>query len=84
MVQAKQQLHSFSLVCVVYLFSLAVLALSFDWFVGMLEPTSGCVVVEGFDYRTHSQDIRKLIGFCPQYGKQIDRSYNDKLHRFYL
>jgi ABC-type multidrug transport system ATPase subunit len=40
---------------------------------GMLEPTSGSVIVEGFDYRTHSQEIRKMIGFCPQYGKQIDR-----------
>ncbi len=42
--------------------------------VGMLEPTSGTVIVEGFDYRTHSEEIRKMIGFCPQYGKLIDQS----------
>jgi len=45
-----------------------------------MEPTSGHVVVEGFDYRTHSQEIRKMIGFCPQYGKEIDRWQK---HKFY-
>ena len=35
---------------------------------GMLEPTSGQVVVEGLDYRTHSEQIRQRIGFCPQAG----------------
>lgn len=40
----------------------------------MLEPTSGYVIIEGLDYRTHSQEIRKLIGFCPQYGIEVDHS----------
>jgi len=53
-----------------YLFLVTLNILIFDRFVGMLEPTSGSVIVEGFDYRTHSQEIRKMIGFCPQYGKK--------------
>jgi ABC-type multidrug transport system ATPase subunit len=44
-------------------------SLIFHRYLGMLEPTSGSVVVEGFDYKTHNQEIRKLIGFCPQYGE---------------
>ena len=36
--------------------------------VGMLEPTSGQVFVDGLDYRTHSEQIRQRIGFCPQAG----------------
>ena len=41
----------------------------------MLEPTSGDVKVEGLDTRMHIQDVRKILGFCPQYGqnKQIGR-----------
>jgi hypothetical protein len=35
----------------------------------MLEPTSGHVSVEGLDNRMHIQTIRKILGFCPQYGK---------------
>jgi ABC-type Na+ transport system ATPase subunit NatA len=35
---------------------------------GMLEPTSGRVTVEGLDLGTNIQDVRKIIGFCPQYG----------------
>jgi ABC-type glutathione transport system ATPase component len=47
--------------------------------VGMSEPTSGTVIVEGYDYRTHSEEIRKMIGFCPQYGKLIDMHPIDTL-----
>ena len=36
----------------------------------MLEPTSGEVRVEGLDHRVHIQDVRKIMGFCPQYGKK--------------
>jgi ABC-type multidrug transport system ATPase subunit len=36
----------------------------------MLEPTSGYVTVEGLDHRMHIQDVRKILGFCPQYGKK--------------
>jgi ABC-type multidrug transport system ATPase subunit len=35
----------------------------------MLEPTSGYVRIEGMDHRMHIQDVRKIVGFCPQYGK---------------
>ncbi len=38
--------------------------------VGMLEPTSGHVTVEGLDNRMHIQDVRKIVGFCPQYGRK--------------
>ena len=38
--------------------------------VGMLEPTSGVVRVEGFDHRIQIQDVRRILGFCPQYGKK--------------
>ena len=38
--------------------------------IGMLEPTSGQVTVEGLDNRQHIQDVRRLLGFCPQYGKE--------------
>jgi ATP-binding cassette subfamily A (ABC1) protein 3 len=37
---------------------------------GMLEPTSGRVTVEGLDIRMHIQDVRKILGFCPQYGRK--------------
>jgi len=36
----------------------------------MLEPTSGHVTVEGLDNRMHIQDVRKMVGFCPQYGRK--------------
>jgi ABC-type multidrug transport system ATPase subunit len=46
------------------------------WFVlGMLEPTSGSVTIEGLDHRMHIQDVRKILGFCQQYGK---REWSDK------
>ena len=35
----------------------------------MLESSSGVVKVEGFDTRTNIDDVRKVLGFCPQYGK---------------
>ncbi|UJR36715.1 hypothetical protein I4U23_029431 [Adineta vaga] len=41
--------------------------------VGMLEATSGDVMVEGLDTRQHIQDVRKILGFCPQY----DILYNE-------
>ncbi|CAF0848696.1 unnamed protein product [Rotaria sordida] len=41
--------------------------------VGMLEPTSGHVTIEGLNNRTHIQEVRKIIGFCPQ----CDILYND-------
>ncbi|CAF2638906.1 unnamed protein product [Rotaria sp. Silwood2] len=35
--------------------------------VGMLEATSGCVILQDLDHRIHIQQTRKMIGFCPQY-----------------
>ena len=67
MVQEKQQQHSFLLVSTIVLY--------FDQMIrvlcvlGMLEPTSGEVKVEGMDHRMHIQDVRKILGFCPQYGR---------------
>ena len=43
--------------------------------VGMLEATSGSVKVEGLDNRLHIQDIRRIVGFCPQYGRKKKESY---------
>jgi len=42
----------------------------------MLEPTSGSVIVEGLDNQAHIQDVRKILGFCPQYGN-IETSEKD-------
>jgi len=47
----------------------------------MLEPTSGSVTVEGLDNRMHIQDVRRILGFCPQYG-EIER-YNTEMNNFY-
>ncbi len=35
----------------------------------MLEPTSGYINVEGLNNRQHIQLVRRIIGFCPQCGK---------------
>ncbi|CAM4944466.1 unnamed protein product [Rotaria socialis] len=40
--------------------------------VGMLEPTSGHVTIEGLDSRMHIEQIRKILGFCPQYDILYD------------
>ncbi|CAF0732489.1 unnamed protein product [Adineta steineri] len=40
--------------------------------VGMLEATSGQVTIEGLDSREHIQDVRKILGFCPQYDILYD------------
>lgn len=42
--------------------------IEFHFYLGMLEPTSGSITVEGLDGQLHIQEIRKIIGFCPQYG----------------
>ncbi|CAF3375160.1 unnamed protein product [Rotaria sp. Silwood1] len=43
----------------------------------MLEPTSGSVTVQGMDNREHIQEVRKLLGFCPQYEYEY-RIFMDK------
>ncbi|CAF1450292.1 unnamed protein product, partial [Didymodactylos carnosus] len=35
--------------------------------VGMLEPTSGSVSISGLDNQENIEEVRKEIGFCPQY-----------------
>jgi len=37
--------------------------------VGMLEPTSGRVTIQGFDNQLQIEKVRHYLGFCPQYGK---------------
>ncbi|CAF5210430.1 unnamed protein product [Rotaria magnacalcarata] len=39
--------------------------------VGMMEATSGRVLLQGLDHRIHIQQTRKMIGFCPQYGMNL-------------
>ena len=39
----------------------------FNIVTGMISPSSGTVFVCGFDVRTHIQDVRRLIGLCPQF-----------------
>ena len=46
-------------------------------FVGMMEATSGHVSVEGLDSRANIGHVRKMIGFCPQYGEAA-ASTNEK------
>ncbi|CAF4744310.1 unnamed protein product [Rotaria sp. Silwood1] len=41
--------------------------------VGMMEATSGCVILQGLDHRIHIQKTRKMIGFCPQYDILYDK-----------
>ncbi|CAF2071729.1 unnamed protein product [Rotaria magnacalcarata] len=41
--------------------------------IGMMEATSGRVLLQGLDHRIHIQQTRKMIGFCPQYGLVNDR-----------
>ena len=43
----------------------------------MLEPTSGNVTIEGMDNRMYIQDVRKILGFCPQYGERYLNIYNN-------
>ena len=47
------------------------------YFVGMMEATSGHVSVEGLDSRANIGHVRKMIGFCPQYGEAA-ASTNEK------
>ncbi|CAF1233873.1 unnamed protein product [Adineta ricciae] len=41
--------------------------------VGMLEPTSGRVTIQGFDNQSQIEEVRHHLGFCPQY----DILYNE-------
>ncbi|CAF2249794.1 unnamed protein product [Rotaria magnacalcarata] len=41
--------------------------------IGMMEATSGRVLLQGLDHRIHIQQTRKMIGFCPQYDILYDK-----------
>jgi ABC-type multidrug transport system ATPase subunit len=34
----------------------------------MLEPTSGRVTIQGMDNQIQIEEVRRYLGFCPQYG----------------
>jgi len=36
------------------------------------QPTSGTATVNGFDILTHMQDVRKEVGYCPQFDPLLD------------
>uniref|UniRef100_A0A0N4Z6E9 ABC transporter domain-containing protein n=1 Tax=Parastrongyloides trichosuri TaxID=131310 RepID=A0A0N4Z6E9_PARTI len=39
---------------------------------GIIPPTSGTIFIDGYDIRTHIDEIRKNFGFCPQHNILID------------
>ncbi|KAL0278552.1 UNVERIFIED_CONTAM: hypothetical protein PYX00_000345 [Menopon gallinae] len=39
---------------------------------GIYPPTSGTAVVAGYDIRTNMKDVRRNLGFCPQYNVLFD------------
>uniref|UniRef100_A0A0N4ZQS1 ABC transporter domain-containing protein n=1 Tax=Parastrongyloides trichosuri TaxID=131310 RepID=A0A0N4ZQS1_PARTI len=39
---------------------------------GMITPTSGTVIINGYDIRKNIDEIRKTFGFCPQHNILID------------
>lgn len=71
MEQARQRQHSFLLVCIDEsivsrrLISKCTISLK-----GMLEATHGTVTVDGWNTQTNIEEVRRVLGFCPQYGKQ--------------
>ncbi|CAF3480607.1 unnamed protein product [Rotaria socialis] len=42
-------------------------------YLSMLQPTSGSITVEGLDGQINIQEVRKMIGFCPQYDILYDQ-----------
>lgn len=40
--------------------------------IGMIEPTSGTAVINGYDIRTNAKKAISSIGFCPQYDILFD------------
>ncbi|CAM4813346.1 unnamed protein product [Rotaria magnacalcarata] len=42
-------------------------------YLSMLQPTSGSITVEGLNGQINIQEVRKMIGFCPQYDILYDQ-----------
>jgi len=40
--------------------------------VGMLEPTSGSVIVNGYDLQANREEVRRQIGICLQHNLLFD------------
>lgn len=38
---------------------------------GLISPTSGTALIEGYDIKTHMKTIRHSLGLCPQYNLLI-------------
>lgn len=38
---------------------------------GLISPSSGTALIEGFDIKTHMKTIRGSLGLCPQYNLLI-------------
>lgn len=47
--------------------------------IGMIEPTSGTAVINGYDIQTNPQKAISSIGFCPQYDILFDE-LTGKIH----
>lgn len=41
-------------------------------FKGLIPPTSGQIIVNGFDIATSMDDVRNILGLCPQYNILFD------------
>lgn len=39
---------------------------------GLIPPTSGQIVVHGYDIATSMDNVREILGLCPQYNVLFD------------
>jgi len=44
----------------------------FFFFKGLIPPTSGQIIVHGFDIATSMDNVRDILGLCPQYNILFD------------
>lgn len=50
---------------------------------GLISPTSGTALIEGYDIKTHMKTIRNSLGLCPQYNLLIpDLTVHEHLYFF--
>lgn len=75
MVLAKQRRPSCLSVCIIRNPRDHSFEYQHDLIVGMLDATSGYISVEGINIQSNIQTVRKILGFCPQYGKIHSRKY---------
>lgn len=50
----------------------------------MLKPTAGTITLDGFDGLTQMQEMRRSIGFCPQYGQLVRIHQNCLNNRIFI